>query len=63
MIESFADLFNPKTIIQVGGVALLIAVVFAETGLLVGIIFPGDSLLFTAGLLTSVGVIRLSFPI
>lgn len=50
---------NPKTIIYVGGIGLLMAVVFAETGLLIGIIFPGDSLLFTAGLLTAVGVIKL----
>ncbi|MCS6895337.1 MAG: VTT domain-containing protein [Bacteroidia bacterium] len=38
---------------------MLAAVVFAETGLLIGIIFPGDSLLFTAGLLTAVKVIHL----
>ncbi len=59
MFEHFTDLFNPKTIIHVGGIGLLMAVVFAETGLLVGIVFPGDSLLFTAGLLTAAGVIRL----
>lgn len=53
------ELFNPKTIIHLGGVGLLAAVVFAETGLLVGIVFPGDSLLFTAGLLTAVKVIKL----
>ncbi|MEN3040889.1 MAG: VTT domain-containing protein [Bacteroidia bacterium] len=53
------DLLNPKTIIYVGGIGLLAAVVFAETGLLIGIIFPGDSLLFTAGLLTAVRVIHL----
>ncbi|MCS7297625.1 MAG: VTT domain-containing protein [Bacteroidia bacterium] len=53
------DLFNPKTIIYIGGIGLLGVIVFAETGLLLGIIFPGDSLLFTAGLLTAVKVIRL----
>ncbi|GIV22640.1 MAG: membrane protein [Bacteroidia bacterium] len=61
MLEHFSDLFNPKTIIHLGGMGLLMAVVFAETGLMVGIIFPGDSLLFTAGLLTSVGVLQLPF--
>ncbi|MCX8112528.1 MAG: VTT domain-containing protein [Bacteroidia bacterium] len=53
------DLFNPKTIIYFGGIGLLALVVFAETGLLIGILFPGDSLLFTAGLLTAVRVIHL----
>ncbi len=33
-----------------------ILVLFAETGLLVGIFLPGDSLLFTAGLLCSTKV-------
>lgn len=59
MFEHFTDLFNPKSIIHIGGIGLLMAVVFAETGLLIGIVFPGDSLLFTAGLLTAAGVIKL----
>jgi membrane-associated protein len=32
------------------------AIVFAESGLLVGVVFPGDSLLFTAGFLASTGL-------
>ncbi|WP_345518626.1 VTT domain-containing protein [Nocardioides conyzicola] len=40
---------------------LVMAIVFAETGLLVGFFLPGDSLLFTAGVLTSTGVIGLPF--
>jgi len=36
-----------------GGLALLAAIVFAETGLLVGFLLPGDSLLFIAGFLSS----------
>ncbi|MGW2177601.1 DedA family protein [Streptomyces sp. NPDC001732] len=41
------------------------AVLFAETGLLVGFFLPGDSLLFTAGLLcvdSAHGPVRLSLP-
>ena len=37
-------------IIDYGGLYVLLLVVFAETGLLVGFLFPGDSLLFAAGI-------------
>lgn len=37
------------------GYAMLFGVVFAETGLLVGFIFPGDSLLFTIGVVIGAG--------
>src|SRR5687767_490317 len=36
-------------IIDYGGFYILLLVVFAETGLFVGFFFPGDSLLFAAG--------------
>lgn len=39
-----------------GGLFVLIAIVFAETGLLIGFFFPGDSLLVTAGFLASRGI-------
>ena len=51
--EVLVQALNPQTIISVGGLWLLVAVVFAETGLLAGFFLPGDSLLFTAGLLAS----------
>ena len=35
--------------VRVGGLALIAAIIFAETGLLVGFFLPGDSLLVTAG--------------
>jgi membrane-associated protein len=40
-------------IIGWGGLVLLILIVFAETGLLVGFFLPGDSLLVTAGFLAA----------
>ena len=42
-------------LIQWGGYVLLVAIVFAETGLLIGCFLPGDSLLITAGLLAAAG--------
>ena len=36
-------------IIDYGGFYILLLVVFAETGLFIGFFFPGDSLLFAAG--------------
>src|SRR5688572_24691368 len=52
-LNSIGDLLNPQSIIQYGGLALLLFVIFAETGLFFGFFLPGDSLLFTAGLLTN----------
>ena len=48
------------TIFEVAGIGYIIifAIIFAESGLLIGIFFPGDSLLFTAGLLASRGVLN-----
>ncbi len=42
-------------LIRWGGYFALVAIVFAETGLLVGFFLPGDSLLITAGLVAAAG--------
>src|SRR5690242_975065 len=47
----FADLFHPEKILEVGGLTLLLFIIFAETGLFFGFFLPGDSLLFIAGVL------------
>jgi membrane-associated protein len=45
--------YSLDSLIQWGGYGVLFAIVFAETGLLVGFFLPGDSLLITAGLLAA----------
>jgi membrane-associated protein len=54
--QYFAQFGSLQEIIAWGGLLLLILIVFAETGLLVGFFLPGDSLLFTAGLLAAAGL-------
>ncbi len=52
---------DPKSLIEAFGTIGIFAIVFAESGLLAGFFLPGDSLLFTAGLLASDG--HLNFPL
>ena len=51
MLDFLKQLTDPQSIIHYGGLWLLLFVVFAETGLLVGFFLPGDSLIFISGLL------------
>ena len=46
-------LLDVESILASGGLLVLGAIVFAESGLLVGFFLPGDSLLFIAGFLAS----------
>lgn len=54
------QLLNPTSTIQsageIGGYILLTAIIFAECGLLIGFFLPGDSVLFTAGVLAAQGL-------
>jgi len=52
---------DPRNLLETFGTIGLFAIVFAESGLLIGFFLPGDSLLFTAGLLASQG--HLNFPL
>ena len=55
---------DPKHLLETFGTLGLFAMIFAESGLLVGFFLPGDSLLFTAGLLSSPGgVHRVQFEL
>lgn len=65
MYEFFKQLTDPESIIKYGGLALLLFVIFAETGLFVGFFLPGDNLIFIAGLLcaTKPDLMNVSFPL
>jgi membrane-associated protein len=51
--------YSLDALILWGGYVLLFAIVFVETGLLVGFFLPGDSLLITAGLVAATGVLNI----
>ena len=56
IIHWILNLHNSEFLAQMiseGGIAVVVLIVFVETGLLVGFFLPGDSLLITAGVLTS----------
>lgn len=61
-MDSIWDLFKPEELIRFGGLALLLIIIFLENGVFFGFFLPGDSLLFTAGLLAypEVGVLDVS---
>lgn len=60
MTDLISSLLHPTVALQsigtVGGYIVMTAIIFAECGLLVGFFLPGDSLLFTAGVLASQGL-------
>lgn len=49
-------MFDIVALVTTAGYFGITAIVFAESGLFFGFLFPGDSLLFTAGLLASQGL-------
>jgi membrane-associated protein len=58
-------LMNPESIMLYGGTLLLLIVIFAETGLLIGFFLPGDNLILVAGLFCSIKphlLSNLAFP-
>jgi len=57
---------DPKSLLSALGALGVFLILFAETGLLIGFFLPGDSLLFTAGLLcttSATSAVHLSLPV
>ncbi|HSW66147.1 MAG TPA: DedA family protein [Bacillota bacterium] len=52
-----------NSIIQSGGLLAIAAIIFAESGLMVGFFLPGDTLLLSAGVLASQGKLPLAITI
>jgi len=67
LLDFLRSLTNPDRLIELLstilsgwlGYAALFGLVFAETGLLIGIIIPGDSLLFTVGVVAGAGQLNI----
>jgi membrane-associated protein len=67
MLDLYRSLTNPDRLIQLLGTLLsgwlgyaaMFAVVFSETGLLVGFFLPGDSFLFTIGVVSGAGAVNI----
>jgi membrane-associated protein len=67
LLDFLRTLTTPERLIQLlstamsgwTGYAMLSGIVFAETGLLVGFVLPGDSLLFTIGVVAGAGELNL----
>jgi membrane-associated protein len=64
-MHSLGDLWHqysdPTALIMWGGYVALTIIIFAETGLLIGFFLPGDSLLVSAGLIASRGILDVWF--
>lgn len=56
--DFFGKLGDLKELLTWGGYPVLMIIIFAETGLLIGFFLPGDSLLVTTGVLINAGLIN-----
>ncbi|MBN1198782.1 MAG: VTT domain-containing protein [Bacteroidales bacterium] len=60
-METLTDLFDllihSDKLIRLGGLAMLLVIIYLETGVFFGFIFAGDALLFSAGLLCGTDIL------
>lgn len=56
-------MWNVNDIVQTGGLLAVAAIIFAESGLLFGFIFPGDTLLLAAGFFAGQGKLPIAWLI
>lgn len=53
-------MFDIAHLIQTGGLLLIAAIIFAESGMFIGFFFPGDTLLLSAGVFAAQGKLPLA---
>jgi membrane-associated protein len=69
LIENLTDLLDAPTVVSSLGLIGVLAIIFMETGLLIGLIFPGGEVVFLAGIAASgtgaalLGDAKLSAPL
>ena len=61
-VSALPAILDGQQLVRDYGLPLLLGIVFAETGLLLGFFLPGDSLLFAAGFAASGGIPGVNFP-
>jgi len=68
-MNTFLDLFDANSVVSTLGLVGVLAIIFMETGLLIGLVFPGGEVVFLAGLAASgaganvLGEAKLSAPL
>lgn len=56
-------MFDFGHLLETGGLLLIALIIFAESGMMVGFFFPGDTLLFSAGIFAAQGKLSIAFAI
>jgi membrane-associated protein len=68
-MNTFLDLFDANAVVSTLGLVGVLAIIFMETGLLIGLVFPGGEVVFLAGIAASgaganvLGEAKLSAPL
>jgi membrane-associated protein len=52
-------MFDVNHLVQTGGLLIISLIIFAESGMMVGFFFPGDTLLFAAGIFAATGQLNI----
>ena len=60
LVLSLNGMFDVTHIIQAGGLLLIAALIFGESGMFIGFFFPGDTLLLSAGVFAGQGKLSLA---